>query len=135
MSLTKIRAALEVGLNGMSPALATAWESVAYTPVTGTPYQRVSLLPATPDNPSIGAALARQTGIFQVTLMYPPNAGTQEATARAEAICTYFARGTSWTKDGVVVHIDSTPAIGPAMPDGDRLALPVSIRYRADIFS
>jgi hypothetical protein len=135
VSLSKIRAALEVGLNGMSPALSTAFENVAFTPTPGTPYQRVNLLPAQPENPSVGAELRREIGVMQVTLCYPFNAGTQAVYARAEAIQARFSRGSTWIKDGVTVIVDITPTIGPAAVDGDRFTVPVSVPYFSNIFS
>ena len=134
MSLIKIRQALEVGLAGLGPAIDTAWENDPFTPTGGVPYQRVTLLPAKPDNPSVGATHRRELGILQVTLCYPFNAGTQVVTARAELIQARFRRGSTWQKDGVSVICDITPSIGPAQIDGDRFCIPVSISYFADIF-
>lgn len=135
MSLTKVRQALEVGLNGMSPSVDTAFENLPFKPTPGTPYQRVNLLPAQPENPTVGADFRREVGVMQVTLCYPFNAGTQAVYARAEAIQTRFRRGSSWTKDGVTAIVDITPTIGPAAVDGDRFTVPVSVPYFADIFS
>ena len=50
MSITAIRATLESALDGMTPALATAWENMPFTPITGIPYQRAYLMDADPDN-------------------------------------------------------------------------------------
>lgn len=134
MSAKAIRLALETRLNTMSPALATAWENVAYTPVSGTPYQRVNVLRATPDNPIIGQGFYRELGIFQVSLCYPLNSGANAATERAELVRTQFKRGISLTSGTVTVTIDGTPTISSGFVDGDRWVVPVSIPYWANIF-
>ena len=54
MSVVAIRAALEARLNAMTPTLDTAWENTTFVPKEGTPYQRVYLLPAIPENPTSG---------------------------------------------------------------------------------
>lgn len=135
MSIRSLRAALEVALNSISPALATQFENVPMTPAAGTPYQRVNLLRATPENPAIGAGMHRDIGVMQVTLCYPIGAGPQAAETRAEAIRTAFARGASFTSGAVTVHITTTPNIGPAYVEADRYCVPVSIRYHSNQFT
>lgn len=134
MSIRSLRAALEVALNSISPALVTAFENVPFTPTQGTPYQRVNLLRATPENPAIGSGMHRDIGVMQVTLCYPMGPGPQAAETRAEAIRTAFARGASLTSGAVTVHITTTPTIGPAYVEADRYCVPVSIRYHANVF-
>ncbi len=128
-----IRAMLESRLNTLSPALATAWENVPYTPVAGTAYQAAYLLTATPENPTMGDEFYRERGIFQITLFYPLQAGTATAAARAESIRTLFKRGTSITSGGITVIIETTPEIAQGRVDGDRWALPIKIRWFAGI--
>lgn len=135
MSIKSLRAALEVALNSISPTLATAFENVPFTPTTGTAYQRVNLLRGTPENPSIGAGLAREIGVLQVTLCYPIGAGPQPAEDRAELMRATFERGASFTAGSVTVHITGTPTVGPAYVEADRYCVPVSIRYHANVFS
>jgi len=133
MSIQLIRKALEKRLGSMTPALATAFENVAFTPAAGTPYQRVNLLPATPDNATLGDAYYRENGLFQVTLLYPQLAGPAAAEARAEAVRAHFKRGTSITESGVTTLITRTPSIAPALIDGDRYVIPITITYQAEI--
>lgn len=134
MSIVKIRAALETHLAGMAGVLSTSYENAQFLPVSGTPFQKVNLLPATTENPSIGAGLHRELGVFQVSLYYPLNAGATACATMAENIRTRFARGTTITKDSVTVMIDSTPSISSGVVDGDRWFVAVSIDYSADIF-
>ena len=133
MSIVNVRAALETKLNGMTPALPTSWENIPYIPVAGTAYQEAYVLPATPDNPTLGDGFYREQGIFQITLLYPLQAGTATAAARAQLIRTTFKRGTSMVSGAVTVRVDRTPEISPGRVDGDRFSIPVKIRFFADI--
>lgn len=132
MSEPLIRVALEVRLNAMTPALATAWENVAYTPIAGTPYQRVALMRAQPNNPEAGTFQQMQ-GIFQVTLEYPANVGPSVAEARAKLLAEHFPRKLSLTASGVVVTINRASYIMAGFVDRDRWAVPVRIFYLANI--
>lgn len=133
MSMTAIRAALETKLNAMTPALATARENLPYTPIAGTAYQALFLMPATPENPTMGDGYYREQGIFQVSLFYPLQAGPKAATDRAILIRTAFKRGTSLVSGTTTVRIDKTPEIGQGRVDGDRWMVPVKIRWFAGI--
>lgn len=131
MSVVLIRQALEVALAAMSPALATAYENTPYTPVVGTPYQRVWLLMADPVNPEMGRT-TRDHGFLQVSLAYPLGAGPSAAATRAELIRDTFYRGRSFTTSGITVTIEKTPEIGPGMIEPDRYVVPVRIRFFAN---
>jgi len=131
MSAIKIKAALESALNSMT-ALATAWENIEYVPVTGTPYQQVNILMAEPDNNEYGRTY-REIGYMQIKLMYPLKNGSLTAITRAELIRSTFYRGASFTSSGVTVVIDKTPEISEGSVEGDRWAIPVKIRFFANI--
>lgn len=132
MSTVKIRAALETALNGMSPALATAWENTAFTPAAGTPYQQVNMLFAVPSNNEIGSRY-QQSGYMQVKLMYPPQIGTAAVGARAELIRATFRRGVTFVNGGVTTMITDTPEVSPGTSDSDRFSLILKIRFIAQI--
>ena len=135
MSIASVRTALETKLNAITPSVAVAWDNVGYTPVTGTPYQAAYLMPATPDNPTMGDGFYREQGIFQISLFYPLGVGAQTAEARAELIRATFKRGTAMTSGSVKVLVDRTPEIGQGRVDGDRWFVPVRIRYSAGIIA
>lgn len=133
MSTAIVRAALETALDGMTPALATAWENELFVPPTApTPYQSVALVPGDPQNREYGARYLEH-GFMQVTLKYPRNAGTGNAEARAKLIRDRFYRGSSWTSGTVTVIVSHTPSIHAGFADGDRWCVPVRIRYFAHI--
>lgn len=131
MSAVKIKAALETALNGMA-SLSTAWENAAFTPVAGTPYQQVNILFAEPDNVEYGRT-HRELGFMQIKLMYPLQVGSVTAITRAELIRSTFYRGASFTSSGVTVIIDRTPEISAGSVEGDRWAIPVKVRFFANI--
>jgi len=129
----EIRQVLETELAAMTPALATVHENEGGTPpAAGTPYQEVSLIPATPRNPEQGR-FAQLSGIFSVVLAYPVGLGPGDAAARAKAIRERFWRGLSLSDHGVTVTIENTPDVRPGFTDGGRWKVPVSIPYRADV--
>jgi len=117
----------------MTPALALAPENGTYKPVPGTPYQRVNLLPAIPDNSEITGTVYFERGILQVTLCYPMGVGPGDSEARAQLVRAAFKRGTSTTESGVRVVIMLTPRISSGFPDGDRYCIPISVTYQAQI--
>lgn len=131
MSAVKIKAALETALNGMT-ALSTAWENAAFIPVAGTAYQQVNILFAEPDNVEYGRT-HRELGYMQIKLMYPLQVGSVTAITRAELIRSTFYRGASFTASGVTVIVERTPEIGAGSVEGDRWAIPVKIRFFANI--
>ena len=134
MSYVVIRSLLEVRLNAITPNIQTAFENVPFTPVNPTPWQRINLLPARTLNPTLGDSFKRETGIFQVTLNYPENAGPAAAATQAELIRAQFVRGTSLISGKVRVLIDEAPYVSPAMSDGGWYRLPISIPFIADVF-
>lgn len=132
MSVVKIRAALSTALNGMSPALATVWENGAFKSTPGTAYQAVNMLYGTPVNDEMSSR-HQEIGYMQVKLMYPVQAGINAAETRAELIRTTFKRGYTFTYSGITVLITDTPEISPGSVEGDRYALPVKIKFAAQI--
>ena len=124
MSISAIRSTLESALDGMTPAIQTAWQNVPFIPVVGTPYQRATLLLAEPDNREFGASFQEQ-GFLQVDLCYPQSVGSNAVEARAELLRNTFKRGTTIGS----LMITATPEIKPAYNDGDRYVVPVRIRF------
>ena len=97
--VVNVRAALETALNGMSPALATAWENTAFNPTAGTAYQHVNFLFAKPFNAEFGDR-HQEMGYMQVKLMYPIQIGTSTVAARARSISKTASTpgfGSPWT--------------------------------------
>jgi len=133
MSVLHIGAALEAALDAISPPIDTDWENgQAFEPINGTPYQRVNVLFARPDNPEVGRSYM-QRGFMQVTLLYPHGEGAGPAQTRAELIRSTFYRTRALVSGSVTVTIENTPEIMPGFRDGDRYAVPVRVPFFADI--
>lgn len=133
MSTTLIRAAFEKAINAMTPPLATAWENSAFTPVPGTPYQRVHIMRGRPQNPTFDS-YRREVGFMQIMLCYPRNAGPAASEARAELIVTTFPWRLGITEGSVTVRVDGTPHVMDGFNDDeDRWVVPVRIPFYANI--
>lgn len=131
MSETNIEIALLARLKAMLPAISTAWPNMGFTPVTGTPWQRVAVLRAEPlaaFHGSTGKPVYR-SGILSVTLFYPPEQGSGAAMTRAEAIVAHFPRALSLSQGDTSLRIADEPRILPALPEAAWYALPVHIPY------
>ena len=133
MTIALIRAALEIRLASITPAVSTAAENIAFTPASGVPYQRSNLLPNTPDDGQIGSSVYFEVGIFQVTVCYPINAGPGPAEARAQLIKNAFKRGTTLVNGGVTVIVMNQPSVASALIDDDRFCIPISVRYQSQL--
>ena len=134
MSVYSISKAIEKRLDSLSPKLSTAYENVPFTPVNGTPWQDVRILPANPDNSSIGGGHYIEVGLAQILVCYKAGTGKKLAQERAQSIKTHFKRGTTMIEDGLNVIITRTPSIGGAFNDGDWYKVPVTIFYQSDVF-
>lgn len=132
MSAVKVKAALETALNGMSPAISTAWENVPFSPINGVAYQQAFLQLNPTENPEFSNGY-RESGILQVNLRYPINTGAAAALTRAELIRSTFKRGYSFSSGGVTVTIDKTPSIGSGAIVEDRYFLPVRVNFYANV--
>lgn len=140
MSRIRIRKALETALGALSPAIATAWENVNFTPpspptgqTTPPPYQKVTLSFAEPRNTEFGPVYQEQ-GYMQVQLVYPAGTGSATAEARAAMIRSAFPRGATFTADGQTVMVNLTPNILPGFTaDDGRYVLTVRVPFFAQV--
>jgi len=133
MAILTIKKLLEKHLSLMTPAIPTAYENVNFTIPDNSPYQRVQLVPDTPDNSTFGDSYYRETGEFQVFLAYLRNKGAAEALARAADVQKHFNRGTSLQEGNVILHVLKTPVIAGSIITGDRFVVPVIVKYEAEV--
>ena len=133
MSLHNVKKSLERHLSTLVPNIDTAYEGDSYTPVSGTPYQRIQIVPRRVENPVFGSEYYRMIGEFQVFLAYPLNRGTGDVLTQAERVRNHFKRGTSFLENNTRVHILSTPEILSAIVTQDRIVVPVMIEYTAEV--
>ena len=132
MSITAIRAALEVALKSITPAIATAWENIEFSPTEDVPFQRLGLGRAKPDDSEIGQLHIEQ-GILIVSLNYPTGVGPCDAEARADLVRSTFAKGRSFSASGVTVTIMGTPEVPQGQPVEGWFVVPVKIPWRAQV--
>jgi hypothetical protein len=134
MSHVTIRKLLEVRLNTVGGVFPTAFENAPFVPTNNVAWQSANLLPGQTENPDYGDSHHREVGVFQVTLYYPRNAGSQAALTRAELLRAGFARGLDLQEGSVKVKILRSPYIGPATDDDAWYRVPVSVPYTADVY-
>lgn len=132
MSIIAITAAIETALNGMSPAISTAWPNVEFIPITDVEYQYIDII-SDSENPTQGSDFYREEGFIQVMLMYPLERGAIPSNTRVELLRSTFKRGNSFVSDGITVHIDKTPSKFLSEADGDRYKTVVRIEFHADV--
>lgn len=133
--IVAIRSALELALFGQDNAFPTAWENKEFTPVVGTPYQRVFFQPAKPQNPTMGSSHYREQGTLRIDLCYPAaGQGTRAAADRAELLRAVFKRGSTFTDSGIAVKIPSTPTVKPPRQIDGWLVLTIVVDFYADVF-
>lgn len=134
MSLDSIKIALETAIKAGFPTTKIVWENVSTNPPTdGSLYFLVNLLPATPENPTLGDGFYREIGLMQITICAPIDKGSGKLYTKAEEIRTLFKRGYSFTNSGYTVVVSKTPTIGPGMRQEDRFILPVRIQYFVNV--
>lgn len=129
VSNASIRAALATQLNTLG--LPTAWENDDFTPLAGQVYLSEALLP----NETLSVGVSSRSsdnfgGTYQVLVYAPAGRGKGAAVAAAEQVIAAFAKGASLTYGGVTVRI-LRAWDDPAIIEGNRYVIPVSIVYRA----
>lgn len=131
---TKIFEGLLNHLSGLtlSPTMSIAWPGVAFTPPAAG-YLRVRHFPNVTDQVTLGTSgKNRHVGTFQVEVLWPQDGGESTPKERAGAIVARFKRGTSITRESVIIRIIRPPSIAPSLEEPPYLSIPVSIRYQAD---
>lgn len=86
--------------------LPIAHENADYSPVSGTAYAEIKVIPneAVPD--TLGASgYDETTGLFQVTLRYPVGGYSITAKTKADEMMAYFVIGSEFTYSGQTVLI------------------------------
>lgn len=136
MSYVDAKKAIEKKLSTLSGVIATAREGMSFTPTVGTPYQRINILKAAPEDMTQGRKMTRISGIAQITLFYPaPVAtGTTLPDNMAESIKALFKPVQTLTEGSTKVFITDSATIATGFADGDRWVVPVSVPFFANIY-
>lgn len=124
-----LQSALNQQLEDEFPAMAIAWENVEYKPVLGTPYLSAYLLPAEPTVETLGPSpYIERKGIFQVSCVYPVEAGWGAAKGKAAEVVAAFPARQEFVYNGLTVRVEKSWP-GPGVPKDGWFRVPVSIRY------
>lgn len=123
------------GSGGSILANLTTYQGQLYQSVPGVPYQLIHVVPFKPEEPTQGGGFYREHGVFQVTLVYPPNYGVGALMARAELVRSYFKKGVEFSYGGITTTIFDTPEFGYFVTNDDSISMPVKISYSADIYN
>ena len=134
MSIEKIRTALEIAVNGITPALPTAWQNDSFDPVKGIAWQRVTILTGRPENQVMDASY-KENGILRFSLFYPLREGTALISQRVDLIRTVFPRDTKLVKDNVTVTTVGTPEKTSEQVETDWYSVVIDIRFYSEISS
>lgn len=116
----------------LSPVVPVAMPNVTF-PASGsdTPdtYLQARMLRAPTQGVGI-SAWNEHAGILQVDVVYKPQNGEIKPLQIADSVAAWFARGTRMSNGSVQVDVYEPPQIASVIQDGDRIRIPVSVRYR-----
>ncbi|MEI6439066.1 MAG: phage tail terminator-like protein [Alphaproteobacteria bacterium] len=134
MSLLVIRQQLETVLDAVSTGqIETNYENVFYKPTKDVAFQRVQVVFATPENPTIGDNFYRDLGFMQVTLYFPLQSGAKDSSTWAQTLRTNFYRGRSFVTGKVTTTISQTMSRLPSIVEDDRFVVPCRIPFFVNV--
>ncbi len=133
MSNEIIRAAFETRLDAWAAthSLPVAHQNEGFTPPEGA-YVRCWLLPAPTRSYGLEGVHRKYSGVFQVDLCMPPDAGPNDATELAKSLDAIFPMTAPMTQSGLHVWITDPVSEGPGKQEQNHYVVPVSCGYRAD---
>ena len=109
------------------PAFPVSFQNGQTGPPT-THYQQ-SFIPNETENISIGYRCSQKlTGIYQVLIAIPKNAGLADGVVGEADLLTKFRRGTALNFGGQIAEVDHT-YIADGFPDGEWFMMPCSVYY------
>lgn len=128
-----LQSALNQALAAAFPTMPIAWENTEYTPVVGTPYFRVYLLPAEIDVITLGPSpYQERKGIFQVSVLYPIGIGFGTPKGKVAEIVAAFRAGTVFTYNTLRVVCDKAWPSSGRKEDNAWYHIPVNVRYHCE---
>lgn len=135
MEILDTKRAIERYFNTITPALATAYPGVNFTPPNGVMYQSVQFKILNPTDPTFDNYFHRENLEFQVFVCDVLGSGEGAAMARAELIKSYFPKGKYFLEGTTRIHVLSTPKIQGSICTNDRLIVPVIIPLTVEVYS
>lgn len=105
MSYQKIQSLLDTHLQTLSGLPALQLENTRNIGQTGIPFSRATLLPARATQATVGLqGRDSRTGLYQVDLFYPLDAGISTINTMADSVIDHFPRGLALIDNGLRVH-------------------------------
>lgn len=134
-SLFAITVALRTRLAAMPDNIASYFEGEGQPQFTNpSPFQTVTLIPATPANPTLNSDYYREEGVLRIRLFYPNREGVGAILTQAERIREWFPRGTTVIHDNIKTIVRLTPSISGTSVINDKLSLVVDITYFTSVY-
>jgi hypothetical protein len=101
-------------------------------PADGATYVRAFLLPADTVSADLAGAHRAFSGVFQVSIVSPLNAGPGAALTLADSLAAQFPLNGRYTSGAITVQITTPVSIAPAVQDEHTYTVPAYFQYRAD---
>jgi hypothetical protein len=114
-----------------APALPIAYENVPFNAPAGA-YLRGFLLPARTASDDLAGAHREYSGVYQVSVVAPINAGPGAAEGIADELAALFPLNQRLTVAGLVLQIITPVTAAQGAQDVTSFIVPVSFGYRAD---
>jgi hypothetical protein len=106
MSYEKIQSLLDTRLQALTGLPTIQLENTRNIGQTGIPFSRATLLPARATQATVGLqGRDSRTGLYQVDLFYPLDAGTATINAMADSVIDHFTRGLVLIDGAINVHV------------------------------
>ena len=132
-----IASALAARLGAWADAegISVAWENVPFTPPANEMYLAVHDMPVTPRTIDLGLRCRTYSGVYQINVVAPAGSGRTSVVALADRVAELFPEGQEIEGRGFTCWIDQTPGVFRGITTSVSYIVPVSLNYRADIFS
>ena len=130
---------LKTWADARSPALKVAWQNKKFDPPSTT-YLRAFLLPARTRSLDVAGKHRVYTGVFQVDIVTPANAGSADPGSITAELDTLFPvvngdGGGRYTASGITVSVTLPITQGSALPGTGTSITPTYFQYRADVIT
>jgi hypothetical protein len=118
VSLSTVETALLTAVATPLTSISTCYENVQFDPPAAAKWARVFFMPNTPEVETLGAAGEDMvTGLLQVDMSYPQNAGTSAPRADYETMRATFYPGARFTSSTQAVMVTSFAKSGGRLVD------------------
>lgn len=114
---------------GFPPEAQRAYQGRGFKPTTGTPYARMTVIPASVRPSVLSGARAEHRGMFQVDLYFPTGGGTGAVEQVGDAVAAVFRAASKIHMNGETVVVERVER-KPAPEEDGWLRVIVSVTWR-----